>query len=95
MTDKMLILEIHRRAREMQSRRERRAALAWGAASAMLTAALAATILGISLPLHALPRSDLTGASLLADSAGGYVLAAVVAFMAGVAITAACLRRRK
>ena len=40
-------------------------------------------------------RAALTGASLLGASAGGYVLVAVLAFMAGVAVTALLKRREQ
>lgn len=37
----------------------------------------------------------MTGATLLGDSAGGYVLAAVIAFTLGVIVTAILYRNRK
>ena len=38
---------------------------------------------------------DLAASSLLEESAGGYVLAAVLSFAAGVGITVVCLRYRR
>lgn len=44
---------------------------------------------------HGLTGDVSAGASLLSDGAGGYVLTAVLAFMAGVILTAVLLRRKK
>lgn len=90
MTNEALIRRVHQRAGAIQIRRERQARAALGAMCGLLGFALAALCLG--LPMHALPRGDMTGASLLADDVGGYLLAAVLAFMAGVIITVLCLR---
>ena len=40
-------------------------------------------------------EGQFTGASMLSESAGGYVLIAVIAFFAGVIITAVLLRSRR
>ena len=48
----------------------------------------------IGTPLGGTGPDAFTGSSLLDESAGGYVLAAVLAFMAGVCLTVAILRYR-
>jgi len=44
---------------------------------------------------HGLTQGELAGSSLLADSAGGYVLVAVLSFAAAVAVTTLCFRYRR
>ena len=43
---------------------------------------------------HRAMNADYAAATLLGDGAGGYVLAGVAAFMAGVATAVTCIRRR-
>ena len=44
--------------------------------------------------MHSQMETDMQGSSLLSESAGGYVLAAVLAFFAGVIITVLIVRKR-
>lgn len=79
---------VRRRAREMaRSRRNRRTVALSAALCLMLVAALAL----------ALPRltAGFSGAALLAEGAGGYVLVGVAAFMLAVALTLLCTRLRE
>ena len=47
------------------------------------------------VPFQSIVSSGFAATSLLGESAGGYVLVAVISFVAAVCITAYCIRRRK
>ena len=88
------VLALHARMDALLRARERRKTSFLGAGSALLTLCL----LG-ALPAQAECNAGGTaglysGAVMLFENAGGYVLVAVLAFMAGVVITVALLRRR-
>lgn len=86
---------LHRRAAALRRKRDRRALRSWGAATAGLLAALIGLTVLLDPVAHGLGQSGSTGATLLSEGAGGYVLVGVIAFMAGVALTAALIRRGK
>ena len=87
------VTALHLRMAALRERRERRKTGALGAGCAGLTVCLAALIFGGS---HAGGTAGAyTGAAMLFENAGGYVLAAVLAFMLGVIITVLCIRYRK
>jgi fructose-specific phosphotransferase system IIC component len=82
------------RAEELRRKRERRPLRGLSAMSIMLLISLTGAICALSGERPgAVP--GLYGATLLNDDAGGYVLAAVLAFMAGVVVTVMCLRYRR
>jgi len=88
------VLEIEkRRDGRLRERRRRRA----GALSGT-TALLAALLLAASRQLPgvgaARAADSVYGAFLLSPAAGGYVLAGVIAFVAGIAVTALCIAHR-
>ncbi len=82
-TEEQFLCGIHRRAAALRREKERRQTAAWSALSIALTVLLALE----TVTPHAPGTGMMTGASLLSDMVGGYVLTAVVAFMLGVAIT--------
>ena len=82
---------VHGRAAALRRRRVASA----GAASGALTVALLALIGRLGGLAHRPAAEGFAGASMLSDSAGGYVLAAVLAFMAGVIVAVALIRHRK
>lgn len=84
---------MHRRAAQLEREADRKMKTLFGTASGILFAALLVllTTAGGSL---AGGQAEYTGASLLSDNVGGYVLVAVVAFAAAVIITAVCMRQR-
>lgn len=93
-TDDERIALMHRRAAVLRKKRDERRLALSGAASFVLFIALTAAMLkrtGFS-PLESATR--LTGASLLGENAGVYVLIAVVSFFSAVFITAFCMRRQ-
>lgn len=90
-TTEELILAVHARAVALRRRRIASA----GAASGVLAVALMALIGRLGGLAHRPAPEGYAGASMLSDSAGGYVLAAVLAFMLGVIVTVAYIRKRR
>ncbi len=90
------ITEMHRKALKMDRRRERNILSGLAVFSCLLLGGLIRGIYAfIGTPLGGTTGPDaFTGSSLLDESAGGYVLAAILAFMAGVCLTVAILRYR-
>ena len=94
-TTEEAVAEIMRRSDQIIIRRDRRACRRLsGAAGALLTALVLVSAL---LPETAAPayNGSVYGSFLLSAEAGGYVLAAVIAFALGVAVTLLCLKRKK
>ena len=94
-TGEQRITEMHRKAGRLRRLQERNAL----SAAAGLSAALFAVLLWLTGAFSGGSHGNLTGeaftgASLLSENAGGYVLAAVLAFMAGVCLTVVIFRRR-
>lgn len=87
--------EILRRSEQITVQRDLKLTRALSAAACALFAALIAVI--ALLPSHgaALPAGSVYGAFLLSAEAGGYVLAAVIAFALGVLVTLLSQRRRR
>ncbi len=90
-TTEELILAVHARAATLRRKRIASA----GAASGALMVALAALIGRLGGLTHRPAAEGYAGASMLSEDAGGYVLAAVLAFMLGVVVTVACVQGRK
>ena len=91
-TDEMT-LAIHARAKVLRREEQDKRIKLLGGASTALTAALAALIVAFGGG-HRPAGVGYAAATLLGDGAGGYVLAGVVAFMAGVATAVTCIRSR-
>ena len=89
------ISEMHERAREIRRKRDRLRTAAAGTVSGLLTVCLVFVLHRMEHLNHAILNEDSTGSSLLSDSAGGYVLIAVLAFAVGVIITAVIYKNRK
>ena len=89
------IKELHHRAHKLEQQRAGRQAAIFGGISAVLLAALVFAAWRISGGAANLANETFAGASLLDSSAGGYVLAAVIAFFVGVIITVVIFRFRK
>ena len=94
MTNEERIQALHARVAAMERTRERRKTGAIGAASAVLTVCLLFMVFGGGM--HPGGAAGLySGATMLFEGAGPYVLIAIVAFMAGVIVTAVLIRNRK
>lgn len=76
-------------------RRSRRSQRLLSGASALLAAALLFVIVAVSGRANSSLTGTVYGSFLLSAEAGGYVLATVIAFALGVAVTLACLKRKK
>ena len=83
---------VHVRAQALARQKERKTFAGLSALSLCLLMALTWTIVQCAGAGHGLSPGELTGSSLLADSAGGYVLVAVLSFTAAVAVTTLCFR---
>ena len=86
---------IHRRARALKRQRDAARMRGLGGASGAMAICLVALITVFGKGGHDITGSGYAGTSLLSESAGGYVLVAVVAFAIGVAITVLLIRSRK
>lgn len=94
-TQEERISQLHKRAEQLQRQKDRRQIAGLGSMSAFFAVLLVTVLLqggGLSQSASA---GQFTGSSLLSEAAGGYVLAAVLAFFAGVIITAVIFRYRK
>ena len=88
------VLAVHARMDALRRARERRKTGILGMGSALLALCLL-LVIGAAGAVHPGGTAGLySGATMLFENAGGYVLVAVLAFMSGVVITAALLRRR-
>ena len=86
---------LHQRAHEFRRRRENAALRGLGTVSGLLLACLTALIFGAEHAHTGVSPGTYTGAAMLFESAGGYVLIAVFAFAIGVILAALVLRRRQ
>ncbi len=86
---------MHRRTEELQKRHEKRILIGMGSVSALLgLILLVVTVVSVGAP-GAITDAAMAGTSMLADSVGGYVMVAVISFIAAVVITATCLKKRR
>ncbi len=88
------VCALHLRAQELQRRREKSVLTELGTACAMLFVCTAWLIFGMGSAHMGVLPGQYTGATMIFESAGGYVLVAVIAFTAGASIAAVLLRRR-
>jgi hypothetical protein len=90
-----MIFRMHERAARKQAGKERRIIAAEGGAGAALIALLLGIIIRLDKGGHSISRMSFAGASLLGNDVGGYVLIALIAFLAGVTVTVVSFRYRK
>ena len=90
-TTEQRITALHRKTQELQLRREKNMLFGLAAVSFLLLVSVTRLARNSAGILYV--DDGLTGASLLNPSVGGYVMAAVLAFMAGVAVTIIIIRR--
>ncbi len=93
-TSEERIALLYERARALRRREDEKRLILTGGASGTLLAVLLAVMLHLDLRSGGMAGNQFTGASLLGESAGGYVLVAVIAFVVAVVITVLCLRSR-
>ena len=92
MTPEERVSSLHKRMEARRCTRERRKTGAIGAFNALLAVCLLLLIWGEG-KAHCGSTADLySGATMLLEGAGGYVLVSVVSFAAAVVITVTCIR---
>lgn len=85
---------MHQRAAEIKRQEDRSRLRALGSLSGVLLVCLVVVLQQLQSLHHEMLMGQSTGSSLLDESAGGYVLAAVIAFIAGVIITTVIYKNR-
>ncbi len=85
---------MHDRAHRLKCRREGRKLLLGGSVFSVLLIAMAVFTAQVTVRVRGVSESIYAGASMFDVSTGGFVLTAVLAFMAGVVITVTILKYR-
>ncbi len=93
-TSEQRVAAMHKRTEELSRRREKDILFLTAACSCILLVVLVPVTAALGGLTAEGPGSGFTAASLLGESAGGYILAALGAFMAGVIITVICVKMR-
>ena len=93
-TSEERIALLYERATVLRRREDEKRLILTGGASGTLLAVLLTVMLHLDLRSGGTAGNQFTGASLLGESAGGYVLVAVIAFVVAVVSTVLCLRSR-
>ena len=94
-TQESMFKEIMKRSGQIRYRAERKKAYGLAAASLFAVLCLCCAYSAFSGTVIADGSRQVYGAFLLPGAAGGFVLAAVIAFAAGVAVTLLCINKRK
>ena len=84
---------MHERARLIRHARDKTINVILGTLSALMLVAIVVLAALPSGMLHTIEIAGETGSSLLDEGVGGYVLVAVISFMAAVFITVLCIKR--
>lgn len=96
MTAEDKINSLHHKMNRLQAEQERQKAVAYGAGSVVLAVYVVMMIIyaseGVGSPGGT--AGLYSGATMLFENAGGYVAAAIAAFMVGVVVTVICLKQR-
>ena len=94
-TNEEMVSEILKRSDKVRDERRKKNSLYLGTASAVLLAALIAVIGFMPAGMSGgYTENTMYGAFLLGREAGGYVLAAVIAFVLGIVVTLLLIKRR-
>ena len=95
MTSEDRVNSLHARLKALRRVQERRKTRLIGAAGAVLTVCLALMVFGSGGFCAGGSAGLYSGAMMLFENAGGYVLAAITAFTAGVVLTVVLLKKKK
>ena len=95
MTTEERISALHRRMKIRMRRRERRKTAALGMLCACMCLCLIVLVFGTDPGTAGGPAGLYSGATMLFENAGVYVIVALTAFFIGVIVTVACIRRKK
>ena len=93
-TDQERIIMMHKRAGELKRKRDRMQLCVLSISCMALLVCLTGVTMLLDGGRHGVAAGTAAATSILAESAGGYVLVGVLAFMAGVLITVLILRGR-
>lgn len=88
------VRQLHIRAAEMQKLADQRKTTGLASLCMGILAILILSLVRLNHELQNAVDVDLQGSSLLSESAGGYILTAVLAFFAGVIVTVLLFRYR-
>ena len=94
-TQEERVSDLHLRMAERNRTRERRKTGLMNAASAVLTVCLLLIIGERSFAHHGGTAGMYSGAMMLFENAGAYVLVALLAFMIGAAVAVVCIHRQR
>lgn len=94
-TQEERIRQLHIRASEIQRQADRKKTAGFGGFCIGVFVLLLISMIRVNSLLQNVMNVDMQGSSLLNESTGGYVIAAITAFFAGVIITAVIFRYRK
>ena len=86
------IMLMHKRAEGIQRHKDKMMITISGICSAVMMIFLVCFISLMDGSLHTVSEAGFSGNSMLADSAGGYVLVGVIAFIVAVIFTLVCIR---
>ena len=89
------ISELHKRAGQLRRQKDRRQIAGLGGVSAFFAVLLTSALVQADGLPQSVSEGQFTGSSLLSEATGGYILAAVLAFFAGVIITVVIFRYRR
>ena len=93
-TNEQRIAVLHQRTIQLRRRQEKTVLSGLASLTLLLSVVLVRLTVVSAGHFGGITGDGFTGASLLDESVGGYVLAAVLAFMAGVSITVAVIHYR-
>ena len=87
--------ELTVRSRRLRRKRERRTVITLSAATAVLSAGVLSMMVSVAGQLGQGEETTVFGSFVLPNTAGGYVLAGVIAFALGAVFTMLCVRQQK
>ena len=94
MTSEERVGALHRRMEHLRHVQERRKTALLGAAGVLIAACLFLLIFMSGMAYTSGSAGMYSGAIMLFENAGGYILAAIAAFMAGVIVTVILIKRK-
>ena len=94
-SDEKRVATLHERMGVLRRRQEQRRVAVLGTVCACVAVCLVLLIAGEGISGTAMFPGEFSGATILFEGVGGYVLAAILAFTLGVIITVICLKNRK
>lgn len=94
-TQEELVVSLHERMDGRKRMQERRKTGMLRAATAIMTMCLLLVIYGESAARYGGTAGQYSGATMIFENAGAYVLVALLAFMTGAAVSVACIHKQR